>query len=457
MSAIFTKNFGVVNAKNFERLTTGVFANTYIGIGRQTVWANSDTAPTPVDTANTFYDLWNNLIGVKKLTAADMNLVIPRVDWETGTTYVEYSQDTQLFTKANTANVAYDNKFYARNTRDQVFKCLFNNNVASTIMPEIDIDGQLPENAFIETGDGYKWKYMYTIPAGLKEKFFTSQYMPVVSEAIVTNNAVDGRLDIIKIIDGGRGFNNNANSTSYNILTITGDGSNANITVKVETQALANGANITDYNIISGGNNYTRAAISIVDPLKIANTANANLVAVIGPPGGHGSDVEQELGASNLMICVEIEGDQNGAIPINGNDSQFRQICILKDPLLANGAYATGTAYGATKKLNLTEPNKSFDQGETVYVGSSLAAATYTGVVDSFDNVSNYLYLNNETGSIVAPTTIIGANSGAIATVLLVTDAAIKKYSGDLLYIENNSKITRHPTETQQFKLTLRF
>lgn len=352
MSAIFTKNFGVVNAKNFERLTTGVFANTYLAIGRETVWSNTDTAPTPTDTANTFYDLWNNLIGLKKITAADMNLVVPRIDWVSNTTYVEYNHDTQMFAKANTANVAYDNKFYVRNTRDQVFKCLFNNNVASTVMPTIDIDGQLPENAYVKTSDGYKWKYLYTIPSGLKEKFFTSQYMPVVSEPIVTNSAVDGRLDIIKIVAGGGGFNANSNSNNYNILTISGDGSNANITVKVQTNATVNGANIIDYNIISGGNNYTRATISVVDALKIPNTANANLIAVIGPPGGHGSDLEGELGASNLMICAQIEGDENGTLPINGNDSQFRQIALIKDPLFANGAYATGSVYSATTKYN---------------------------------------------------------------------------------------------------------
>jgi len=454
--AIFTKNFGVLNALNFERLTTGNFANCYVAIGKQTEWANSDTAAAPVDTANTFYQFWNNMIGMKKITAADMNLVIPRVDWAANTVYVEYNQDTQMFAKA-AANVAYDNKFYVRNSNDQVFKCLFNNTSAnSTVMPEIALDGQLPENAFIETSDGYKWKYMYTIPAGLKEKFFTSQYMPVTNENIVTNSAVDGRLDIIKITANGAGFNANSNSNSYNIVTITGDGSNANITVKI-TATAPNGGNITGYNIIAGGNNYTRASLALVDPLKIANTANGALTAVIGPPGGHGANVAQELGASNLMLCVEIEGNESGKLPINGLNT-FRQIGILQDPLLANSVYATNTVYRTTTALGLAAaPSPAFAQKETIYVGTSLATATFTAVVEDYDSANLTVYVNNTTGTLSTPATLIGNTSGAIATALTETAPDVKKFSGDLLYIENSANISRSAVETQQVKLTLRF
>jgi hypothetical protein len=323
-------------------------------------------------------------------------------------------------------------------------------------MPEIALDGQLPENAFIETSDGYKWKYMYTIPAGLKEKFFTSQYMPITNENIVTNNAVDGRLDIIKIDANGAGFNANSNSNSYNIVTITGDGSNANITVKITTTA-ANGGNITGYNIISGGNNYTRASLSLIDPLKIANTANGALTAVIGPPGGHGANVAQELGASNLMLCVEIEGDESGKLPINGLNT-FRQIGILQDPLLANSAYASNTVYRTTTALGIAAaPSPAFTQKETIYVGTSLATATFTAVVEDYDSANLTVYVNNTTGTLSTPATLIGNSSGAIATALTETAPDVKKFSGDLLYIENSANISRSTVETQQVKLTLRF
>lgn len=458
MSFIFTNKFGVTQAKNFERFVTGTFANTYVTFGKHTEWNANDTPTTPTDTSNTFYNYWNDLVGMKKITAADMNLVIPRVDWQSNIIYVEYTQDTELFSRANTANVTYDNSFYVRNTRDQVFKCLFNNSSAnSTVMPEINIGGQLPENPFVETSDGYKWKYMYTIPSGLKEKFFTNQYMPVTSEPIVTNFAVDGRLDIIKIVNPGAGFNANANSNSLSIVTVSGDGSNANITVKV-TSTAANGGNVVGLNIISGGNNYTKAEFTLVDPLKIQSTANATLMAIIGPPGGHGSSVEEELGASSLMISVGFEGDENGVFPVEaGEVDGFRQIGLIKDPLLSNSAYATGATYRTTTKYFLTQPNKNFEHGETVFIGPSLGTAIFTAAVEHYDDASFVLYVTNSDGSFTVPASLVGSDSGAIATILSVEEPSVKRYSGDLLYIDNREKIVRSATETQQIKLVLRF
>lgn len=461
MISLFTNNFGVLNAQNFKRFITGVFGNAYVTIGKQVKWPNDDTSvATPTDTANTFYDYWNNLVGIKKITSSDISLVIPRIDWTTGTVYTEYNQDTELFAKTDPESVVFDNKFYVRNNRDQVFKCLFNNNSSqSTVMPEINIGGQLPENPYIQLSDGYRWKYMYTIPAGLKEKFFTNQFMPIATEAMVTNSAVNGRLDIIKIIDNGAGYNANANSNSYNILTVLGDGANSNITVRVATNA-ENGANITGVNIINGGDSYTRATISLNDPLKIQGTANANLLPVIGPPGGHGSDVAKELGASSIMISVGIDGDEGGTLPIESDESSgVRQIGILNNPLLANSAHATGLVYRATTKYNLTLPSGIFQEQETVYIGGSIATATFTAVVDHYDPLINEIYVNNIKGSFTTASTptLRGDSSGAQAQIILASDPEIKRYSGDLLYLDNSEKITRSLTETQQLKLTLRF
>lgn len=470
MPSLFTRNFGIFNARAFEHYIASSLSNLYVTIGRQQAWANTSnteilddsTVPTPVESSNNFYSVWNDMIAMKKITAADMNLVIPRVDWESGTIYVEYNQDLDLFVKANTANIAYDNKFYVRNTKDQIFKCLFNNgNTSSTIMPEIDIGGQLPENPFVETADGYKWKYMYKIPAGMKERFFTSDYMPVIVEDTVTNSARNGRIDIIKIISTGSGYNANVGNNFLNILTVNGDGVDANIRANV-TSVAANGGNLVGYTIISGGNNYTRATISIIDPNKTPNTTNANLIAVIGPPGGHGSNVASELGASALMISVAIEGNENREIPTKDNgESQFRQISLMKDPKLITGAPATADVYRTTTKYFIATPTGDFDQREKIYVGANLAFANLTAIVEHYDSANAELFVNNlvNDGTVNVGNTfsITGANSGSTATVIALESSLVKPYTGDVLYIQNSSVITRDPTEYQQFKIVLRF
>lgn len=470
MSSLFTRNFGTFAATCFENFIASNYAYLYITIGRPQEWANTSnssilddvTVPTPVESSNAFYNLWNDMIGMKRITSADMNLVVPRVDWSNGTTYVEYTQDLNLFAKANTSNIAYDNKFYARNTKDQVFKCLFNKgNVASTIMPDIDLGGQLPENPYIETSDGYKWKYMYTIPYGLKKKFFTNDYMPIYVESNVAGSADNGRLDILKIITSGAGFNANNNNNFLNIVTVNGDGTDANIRVNVFSTA-ANGGNITGYTVISGGNNYTRASISLIDPNKTPGTANANLIAIIGPPGGHGSNVASELGASALMISATIEGNENETLPaVSGGQNRYRQISIMKNPQLTSNTVATGTVYRTTTKYFLASQVGSFQNREIVYSGSTLANANLTAVVDHFDGANSAVFVNNivNTANINVSNSfsITGANSGATATVTALEGTSVKLYSGQLLYVQNSAYITRDPTEHQQFKIVLRF
>lgn len=274
------------------------------------------------------------------------------------------------------------NNFYIRNSKDQVFKCLFDNNDAiSTIEPTIDIDGQLPESPFILTSDGYKWKYLYTIPSGLKQKFFNSKWMPIIKDQAVAAGSVDGAIDVVEVKWGGSGHISGGNSNTARILLVTGtDGANANLVAKV-----SNGV-ITDVTVLNGGNNYTLGTVSVNDNNKLGNqllfgtvnvsgtvvTANLsntssfldqlyvndivtinnqsrNVVTVssntftvnssfinpvnsqtvlinrsnaifdiqFSPPLGHGSNPELELGARTLMISTEFIGTENSTIPVS--------------------------------------------------------------------------------------------------------------------------------------------
>lgn len=280
------------------------------------------------------------------------------------------------------------NTFYVRNNRDQVFKCLFNNSYAnSTIEPTIDIGGQLPEDAFIQTADGYKWKYLYTIPPGLKQKFFTNKWMPVVKDSAVTTAAVDGRIDVVNVLWGGSGYVQGGNSNVAAILSVTGtDGLGANLYAKVVD------GSIQSVTILNGGNNYTRGTVTVSDvdrlgTLQLAGTVNVsgavvtgnasnltyfvgnvktndiitvdgvsrNVVTVVnstyltvntafsnmnsqiavvtrsnaefdiqfGPHGGHGSDPVTELRAHSVMITVELNDSEEDTIPVSDSTNTF--------------------------------------------------------------------------------------------------------------------------------------
>lgn len=352
----------------------------------------------------------------------------------------------------------FANNFYVRNTKDQVFKCLFNNNVASTIEPTIDIDGQLPENPYIETADGYKWKFLYTIPYGLKQKFFTKNWMPVISDAAVQAGAENGRIDIINIITGGTGYfldnGESGNSNSLAILTVTGDGQGANVTAKVESGV------ITDINILDGGSDYTTAEIVISDPDQLANGNAASFEVAISPQGGHGSNPVRELGCFALMTSVDLEGTESDTIPVGDavDPFDFRQITLVRDPLLANGLYANASVYRTTTKLSLTDPGiTDYSNDETVYIGTGLEDATFTATVVHWEPSTNELYVNNLSGNTIVGSTLTGNTSAAVATILSVDEGSLDLFSGDILYIENRNKIVRDVDQTEQIRLVLSF
>jgi len=352
----------------------------------------------------------------------------------------------------------FANNFYVRNSKDQVFKCLFNNYEAnSTVEPTIDIDGQLPENPYIETGDGYKWKYLYTIPYGLKQKFFTKNWMPVVEDASVVAGAVSGRIDVINIVDGGTGYfldnGESGNSNSLAILTVVGDGTGATVSARVESGV------ITDINILNGGSDYTTAEIVIDDPDQLANGTSANLEVAISPYGGHGSNPAKELGCFSIMISVDLEGTESGTIPV-GTDVDpfdFRQIILVRDPLTANGLYANDSVYRTTTKLSLTDPGTSnYSNDETVYIGASGDPA-FTAVVVHWEPNTNELYVNNLSGNVTVGSTLYGTVSNASATILGTEEPDVSLFAGDILYIENRQKIVRNENQTEQIRLILSF
>jgi len=363
--------------------------------------------------------------------------------------------DQNIF-KLQFSDLQYSNKFYVRNNEDQVFKCLFNNNDASsTIMPEISIDGQLPENPFVETADGYKWKYLYTIPSGLKNKFFSEKYMPVIRDNIVFDNAVNGRIDIVKILDGGSGYYDGSTVNNYSVVEVTGDGRNANFSVDV-----LNGT-IVEVNILDGGRDYTEAAVTINDPLQQFIGVDATLEAVISPQYGHGADVVREIGASNQMISVDFQDDVEGNYPVTSDGTDdFRQIGIIKDPKLANGSFATASIYPMTTKIFTSDPPINYSHDEFVYVGSDFDTAVFTARVVHFDDNQNLLYVNNLRGNVnaILTETIYQKDSPSVfAKVFAVERPDINILTGEMLYVKNRNKIVRSLDQTETVKIVVEF
>lgn len=355
----------------------------------------------------------------------------------------------------------YATSFYVRNTFDQVFICLGNNNgIASNTVPQISLGGNFPTSQYIVTADGYLWKYLYTIPSGVKQKFFTQYWMPVILEAQVTGSSVPGRLDVIKINNGGTGYNNGAASLSAPILSIVGDGQNANLTAQTD----ANGV-IVAVNILNAGNNYSQAQIVVAQG---SSGNNANLQAVISPPFGWGSNAYVQLGAHTVMFSPFINQSENGTVPTNdavGGFFKYRQIALVRNPVLANNGtqVANATNYDMTTILSCAA-NTTMAMNDLAFQSPTglYANATFTANIVYFDATANKLHLNNLNGVYVPQSQIYatkGANTApytSVATFTAITPL-IKAFTGQLLYIENRPPVVRATNQQENIKLFVTF
>jgi len=377
-----------------------------------------------------------------------------------------YTQTTMQ--NVSNAYPSFAHNFYTRNSYDQVFLCLDNNNGAiSSAMPQISLAGQLPTDPYIITSDGYKWKYLYTISGGAKKLFLTSEYMPVGIDNTVIGAAVDGRIDIVDIVSGGQGYNANVAACSAPILVLTGDGTGANVTAQVDSNGTINFVNV-----LNGGSGYTTASITANTG---ANGSGAVFTVTTGPRGGYGSNAALQLGATTLMISTSLSDTENGTIPVedvNGEFFTYRQLSLILNPTLQGTSnVATNTNYDMTTVIQVSPlSNNIFNMGDIAFqnfTNGTLAGASFYGTVVWYDSSTQNLHLNNigGTGTFIPQSPIKGVSRSApanaasyiTATAFLLTEPPLNTFSGVDCFIQNMSPIQRYPQQVEEIRLIISF
>lgn len=408
----------------------------YLVLGKQLPWnpsANTEGTVDPQDSEEYYTQVYRNGIFAKKLTLDNSTLVVERINWTANTTYNTYYSNTN---------------FYILNSKDQVFKCLSNNSSAiSTVEPEITLTNTTLEEPFLETSDGYKWKYLYTVYPTQKQKFLTEDWMPVYTNEFVKEKAVSRSIDIVEITNAGSGY---TDSPTSDIITIEGDGTGSILKANVVS------GNVVDIVIQARGQDYTYANLSF----SSAVGSNAAAVVKFAPEGGHGYDPISELRAKTFMVNVDFAGNES-LHPVN---NEFRQIFLLHNPkILSNSYIATATSYSLYTKINVSAGVGDFNEDELVYQGT-LANPSFIAEVIYFDNINNVLYVNNIRGSLLLNNQIVGNVTGA-NRVAVTTDTTaeedrktkLKLFSGDILFISNKPPIQRDVDQTDRAQFILSF
>lgn len=421
MPAIITQDIRIHNALQFKE-ALGEAANTslYMFIG-QPAFANANAA---VDTQVNQYDIWDNMVTLKKINDGDAAVVVPRHNWVSGNTYAAYDANS---------NVVVDANFYALNSSFEVFKCLGNaNGSPSTVEPQASLPATTGNTALL--ADGYRWKYLYTVSAPAAAKFLTTNFMPVSEDATVQSQAVDGGILHIDVVNGGSGYG------APPAITITGDGSGASAT------AVLTGNSITSVTVNNPGSGYRFATVSVA-------SGNAVLRASISPAGGHGKDPTKELFGKYVMVNSRFEPtDPTIPVPLT-----YHQIGVVSDPkLYGSNNIAYGSGYRAYKTLTLNATAESLTQG-TIINGSSSGANAYVLKGDG----SNVLYIQtNDVSSNVESnfkSFEIGDGIAGVGLVTAVVPPEVQPDSGRIIYVDNKNPIIRNSEQTESVHIVLEF
>ena len=342
--ALLTDQFRIFTAKRFIKSLEGADptqsdldagANRdrlYVFIGRPQEWDNENAPPTPVDSFQEFSDTYSDMISLKRVLASDTIQVVRRIDWTPpeqttgglGYVYDMYRHDySSTKTASSGATKLYDADFYVVNSQYQVYKCIYNgtspsdpNGKPSTVEPTGT------STSIITTADGYRWKYLYTIPVGQVLKFFSNDYMPVLSDVAVTGDAVGGEIDSVVIQASGTGYNNG----TYENVPIKGDGVGGRVSLVVD------GGKIVSATVTSGGSGYTfgKVVIDEVNGIGAGTGTGAAIDVIIPPDTGHGSDPAKELGGYRVMINTKFTYDEgSGDFP---TDNDYRRIGLVINP-----------------------------------------------------------------------------------------------------------------------------
>lgn len=509
MPAVVTKRFRFHNADQFkEAFSETASTKMYAFFGRVNVFPGGDSPTTPLDSVKeTDFDVWRNMIHMKRIQSSDTKFGIIRHNWSSGTVYHEYqSTDNNLF--ANTFYVLDEDT-------NNIYKCLFNNNGGtSTVRPSGTSTTE------VRTSDGYIWKYMYTIDSADVTKFVTTTHIPVSNNSTVQAAAVNGAVSVIDVTNGGSSYRANTGTfsavTSSTKLNLAGDASATDgfytnstiyiasgtgagqlkdivaylgstrtvttnnafdpvpttgstyivgpkITVRGDgnqaTLAYANtvaGGSIKIIDVVESGNNYSFANVAIT-----ANGgSSATAVAYVAPEGGHGSDPQRELGGFNVILSTQLSGNVSNTFVTN-ND--FRVIGIVNDPIdRSSNTVATSLQYDQTTKLTLTSVSGDFSSDEIVISNrntkgrvvrfANTNAARTTGVL----TLSN-IQPNGNGGSFVSTETITGNTTSVTATITAVAEPPVKQFTGEVIYREHRAPIVRSETQTEDIKLVVKF
>ena len=517
MSAIVTDQFRILNASNFVDsiesnsyyITLGLANPVAAGYGRTSDW--NTNPPSPTDNLSYAAHTGDTVLFGKKITSANVRRIVRRIDWSSGTKYEIYRSDYSVSNPAPITNAArlYDANYYVMNEDYRVYICIENGSDGSN--PKGNVSQDQPTFTDLEpsragdSGDGYIWKYLFTISPSDIIKFDSTDYITVPNNWNTSSDAQiramresgdstvnENQIKTVYIDDAGGNYANGLGQE----MNIIGDGEGGKVRVDVE------GGKITNTVVVSGGKDYSYALVDLGSINSNSTGTPAHLIPIIPPSRGHGHDIYKELGTDRVLVYARFD-DSTKDFPV---DTSFAQVSIVKNPTAVgtsntftdnnfNGlsAFKFNTITGTPKvgeKIEQTVQNgtakafgyvasfdtetkvlKYFTDRSLFYNQTTKDQQDYTGISTNgrpyaFESSSNLIsgQTSSFTGAIdtafagiaTNPTGVKQINLGVSFTAGMAVPE-INKGSGEVIYLDNRASIARNARQKEDIKVILEF
>lgn len=519
MPAIVTDQFRILNASNFVGsvestsnsyyVTVGLPNPTAVGFGRSDNWNTS--TPSPIDNFSYNSHFGDLMLYGRKISAANIRRIIRRIDWTSGAKYEIYRDDYSILNPSPITNSSrlYDSNYYVMNSEYRVYICLENGSSGSNPTGNVSQDEptftDLEPSRAGDSGDGYIWKYLFTVSPSDILKFDSIEYITVPNswetstdsqiQAIresADSSVNENQIKTVYIQNGGANYANGLGQE----LNILGDGTGAKVRVDVE-----NGV-ITKAIVSAGGKGYTYGIVDL-GPINSNTTGtSAKLIPIIPPSRGHGFDIYKELGTDKVLIYARFD-DSTKDFPI---DTSFAQVAVLKNPTSIGstqvytentftGLYSlkfssiTGTptigekieqtvSSGVGKALgyvaswdNETKVLKYFTDRSLFFNQTTLDQTDYVGISTNgrlypFESSANIVSGRSSSFTASIDTGFSGITTNPTGSKLInlgvnftsgLASPEINKGSGEIIYFDNRPTISRNSRQKEDIKIVLEF
>ena len=271
-----------------------------------------------------------------------------------------------------------------------------------------------------------------------------------------------------------------------------------------------NDSKIESVTVSKGGSGYTFGTLNLTGRVP-SGTTSPTFDVIIPPAGGHGSDIYRELGAFNVLTYSRFENDTENPDFITGNE--FARIGLIENPLdngsntiltkdKASAVYAlklTGSQYQSATFAPDAEIEQTVGLGSTS-VGRVISYDQVTGILKYWQDRTNagfnsdgtansspvygfealqftgdpatggsldirggsaVLGIDTNFGTLSSPgiSTVINSRTYFLGQSFVqgVAQPESKKYSGNIIHVDNRPSVTRSSSQKEDVKIILQF